>query len=156
MSYISDIGYRGGQTCPVIPKCNFKSPFLVKMARIRLLFMIKQKILALKVKKMPKFDKNWLFWDLARFFTKSLNFAQIYWILFSSGSLWSLPLSTLRQTSQGRAANCPDCFNSLHLPTSYQQTPTPALPKTGGAKGAKKKEKTLSYPTSYKPASNSF
>ena len=133
MSTYVAIGYRGRQSLLLTQNYNFRLPILVKFARISLLFMVQQrklleiglftKILALKVKKMPKFDKNWLFWDFDRFLTifrhqvnrKSPNFAQLYRILSSSGNFWSLPLSTLCQTSQGRAA----ALTALILPT-YQ------------------------------------
>ena len=116
MSTYVAIGYRGRQSLLLTPNYNSRLLFLVKFARISLFFMVHQrklleiglfnKILGLKVKKMPKFDKNWLFWDFARFLTifhhqvnrKSPNFTQPYWILSSCEYFWSLPLSTLRQT----------------------------------------------------------
>ena len=64
-----------------------------------------------------------------------------------------LPLAPLRRFSQVRAAGLTALIPLTYPPSAAAH---PALPKSGGAEGAQKKEETLSYPTSYERASNSF
>ena len=65
-----------------------------------------------------------------------------------------LPLGTFPSIQSGPRSG-PDCFSSPYLPPPSAAA-HPALPKSGGAEGAQKKEETLSYRMGYIRASNSF
>ena len=160
MSYISDIGCRGGQKCPVIPNYNFfKSPFLVKIARIRLHFMIKQKNIrnwSFHRDFGPKSPKNAKIWQNLTFFEILPVFWPYFvieWTVSHQISSWLTEFcllansvevyhsALLRQTSQGRAVNCPDCFNSLHLLTCISKRPHPPFLNQAAPKALKRKRR---------------